>query len=176
MENKVSAPEYVKRVYSRRGLVKALRIISDASVILTVLVFLGAVIWLLHTAPQSAVGMAIVCAVPYIAVSVFRKLFNAPRPYELYDMTELTEAAPHKAKGASFPSRHVFSAFVISSVLFFVNIPLGIITAVLGVTLAVLRVLLCIHFVRDTFAGALIGIISGLSGVLILDGGIFSVI
>ena len=44
----------------------------------------------------------------------------------------------------------------------------GIAAIILGVYLAVERVLLGIHFVKDTAVGAVIGAISGLIGILIL--------
>ena len=45
--------------------------------------------------------------VAFVVVSVFRRIYNAPRPYEKMDITPLI--AKDK-QGQSFPSRHVFSA------------------------------------------------------------------
>ena len=176
MENKSPAPSYIRRVYERPRLCRALSVISDIVVILTLAVFCIAVAWLFTASPWRALGMALICGVPYLAVSVFRKLFNAPRPYELYDMSELCESAPHKTEGHSFPSRHVFSAFVIGTVLSFLCLPVGIAVLVFGALLALFRVLLGIHFIRDVLAGALIGAASGLLGVLIINNTQLSVI
>ena len=56
--------------------------------------------------------------ISFILVSLYRNHVNAPRPYEVND----TEPIISKhSKGRSFPSRHVFSAFVIATTLFFVS-------------------------------------------------------
>ena len=176
MENKAPVPSYIRRTYEKPRLAKTLSVTSEIIVVLTLLAFSGAIVWKLLTAPLCALGIALVTAVPYVGVSLFRRFFDAPRPYELYGMTELLGKAPHKTKGHSFPSRHVFSAFVIAAVLSFVCLPLGIVLAVLGTALAVFRVVLGIHFVRDVAAGALIGIVSGVIGVFIVNNTLLSAI
>ena len=47
--------------------------------------------------------------ISFVAVSIFRKCYNAKRPYEIYDFKPLI---PKDTIGKSFPSRHVFSIFV----------------------------------------------------------------
>lgn len=99
--------------------------------------------------------------ISFILVSLYRNHINAPRPYEVND----TEPIISKhSKGRSFPSRHVFSAFVIATTLFFVSKVLGIFLIIAGVGLAILRVIGGVHFKRDVIAGALIGILSGIIG------------
>ena len=102
---------------------------------------------------------------PFLAVSAVRFLINAPRPYELYDFYE---KKPKEKHGKSFPSRHVYSAFVIATLAFVYSIPLGVSLALIGVSLAAARVLLGIHFIRDVLCGALIGTVSGLIGIFFL--------
>lgn len=100
-------------------------------------------------------------AISYVLVSLFRNYVNAPRPYEVTDNIPIIKK---DTKGNSFPSRHVFSVFVIASTLYFISEPLGIILMLAGCILAVLRVIGGVHFPRDVIAGAIIGILSGILG------------
>lgn len=101
------------------------------------------------------------CGSSFLAVSLFRRLYNAPRPYEKEGITALTSK---KTKGRSFPSRHVFSAFIIAVAVFFFRPFWGIVLLLLGVVLAYLRTALKVHFIKDVVAGALGGIVCGVIG------------
>ena len=114
---------------------------------------------------ESFIRLAIAGAVPFVLVSVARRLVNAPRPYELYSFYL---KAPKSKNGCSFPSRHVFSAFTVSALVSVISPWLSVAAAVAGITLAVSRVLLGIHFIRDVTAGALVGAVSGLLGLFII--------
>ena len=116
-----------------------------------------------------SVYLLVVTAVPFVAVSIMRKVINAPRPYEVFDCDELDTLREYARRGTSFPSRHVASAFIISSALTFVIPLLGIIILCLGVLIAVLRVLLGRHFIRDVIVGAVIGGIAGTVGMLLVN-------
>ncbi|MDO4458816.1 MAG: phosphatase PAP2 family protein [Clostridia bacterium] len=107
----------------------------------------------------------ITAGVPFVLVSVFRYIFNQPRPYEALDIVPLIEK---DTKGKSFPSRHVFSIFVIAMCWFKVSPVVGIFLFVGGVFMAVMRVIGGVHYPRDVIAGALIGIISGVIGMYII--------
>lgn len=113
-------------------------------------------------------AFAIVLAVPaisFVLVSLFRHKVNAKRPYELYGFTPLI---PKDTAGKSFPSRHVFSIFVIATTVFFLQHNMGILLWAAGVCLAVVRVVAGVHFPRDVAAGAAIGILcGGAAGVLL---------
>lgn len=99
--------------------------------------------------------------ISFIAVSIFRNIYNAPRPYEVADIKPILKK---DTKGKSFPSRHVFSVFVIAMTLFYISKPLGISLMFSGVLLAFLRVIGGVHFRKDVIAGAIIGILSGILG------------
>lgn len=101
----------------------------------------------------------------FAAVSVFRRIVNMPRPYEIGNITRLDSS---KKRGQSFPSRHVFSAFVIATVITPWSVWLAIALFVMGAAMAAVRVLIGRHFIRDVIAGAIIGIASGVIGLLIL--------
>lgn len=98
-------------------------------------------------------------AVSFVAVSLFRKLFSAPRPYEILDIQPLILK---ETRGKSFPSRHVFSIFMVGMTFFYMNRQAGISICALGVLLAYLRVIGGVHFPKDVAAGALLGILCGM--------------
>ena len=98
-------------------------------------------------------------AVSYLLVSLFRRIYSAPRPYEVWDISPLI---PKDTKGKSFPSRHVFSIFIIGMTFFYVIKPLGIVIGILGIGMAYVRVVGGVHFPKDVAAGALIGILWGM--------------
>ncbi len=152
------------RVYRDDTLFEIFRISSYVIVALTIYAFLVRLVSLVET-PIEVFKILVVTGVPFVAVSIMRKIINAPRPYEII---EFYEKKPKGKAGQSFPSRHVFSVFVIATVLFAWEpiIAAGLILA--GALLAFLRVALGIHFVRDVLAGALIGIASGGIGLLVL--------
>ncbi len=151
-------------VYKRKKLYLCMRLISYLIVAFSALSFILRLIYLLPDAYLRAVELLVITGVPFVIVSVMRKLINAPRPYELL---HVYSDKPKSKAGQSFPSRHVFSAFIIAVVLIPWNVAVGVVLLFLGVLLAVIRVLLGIHFVRDVVAGALIGAASGLLGLLI---------
>ena len=150
-------------VYENRALTELLKLISALAVLYSVFV-LG--ITLAASTLLEAVKIAVVLVVPFAAVTVFRYLVDAPRPYELM---QIFQSAPKKKKGKSFPSRHVFSAFLIGTVAL-PTIPIfAAILLIFAALLGVCRVLLGIHFVRDVVAGAVLGIVSGGVGLLLLS-------
>ncbi|EDS71733.1 PAP2 family protein [Anaerofustis stercorihominis DSM 17244] len=102
--------------------------------------------------------------IPFMLLSIFRKVFDAKRPYEIFDIKPILNK---DTKGKSFPSRHVFSAFVIGTSGLFIYIPYGTLIIILGVLLAIIRVIGGVHFIKDVSVGALIGILSALIGMLI---------
>lgn len=98
-------------------------------------------------------------AVTFALVTLFRKKYNAPRPYETWPVKPLI---PKDTKGNSFPSRHVFSIYIIAMAAWYVWWPLGLILVVAGVFLAAARVIGRVHFVKDVVAGALIAVGAGI--------------
>ena len=101
----------------------------------------------------------LVPAVIFVLVSLFRRKFNAPRPYEKWPVKPLI---PKDTKGNSFPSRHVFSIYIIAMTILPVYPNLGITLLVLGLILAIIRVIGGVHEPWDVIAGALIGIACGM--------------
>ena len=151
-------------VYKNGSATKALNIVSKLSVLISILTFLSCLVCFSVTDWRVTAELAAVTAVPFVLVSVFRKILNAKRPYEVFSFYR---TAPKKKRGQSFPSRHVFSIFVIGTALCFINLPIGLILMVMGAALAAARVLLGIHYVKDVLAGAIIGVVFGIGGMLI---------
>ena len=152
------------RVYKDDTLAEILKITSYAIVLLTVYAFFARIMGLLET-PIELIKLLAVTGIPFVAVSLMRVFINAPRPYELL---EFYEKKPKGKAGRSFPSRHVFSVFVIATVLVTYNPILSAALMLAGALLAFLRVCLGIHFIRDVVAGALIGAVSGGIGLAVI--------
>lgn len=107
---------------------------------------------------KSAAVLVLVPGITFLAVTVFRSCFHARRPYEIYDFKPLIAK---DTKEKSFPSRHVFSIFVIGSTLAWFYPAVGILICLMGCVLAAIRVLVGVHFPKDVIAGALIGMVCG---------------
>lgn len=107
----------------------------------------------------------LVPAVSFVCVSLFRNFYNAPRPYEKFGVPPVLEK---DTKGKSFPSRHVFSVFVIAMTIFYLHPGAGILLGILGAVLGGMRVLGGVHEPRDIAAGAVVGIVSGVIGFYLI--------
>ncbi len=101
----------------------------------------------------------------FILVTVFRRIVSAKRPYEVWGEPPLIEK---ETAGRSFPSRHVFSAFIIAMAMLWLCVPAGIVLLAAGTLLAVLRLCARVHFLRDVIAGAAIGVGLGILGFWII--------
>ncbi|MBQ8322092.1 MAG: phosphatase PAP2 family protein [Clostridia bacterium] len=156
----------LKTVYENKRLFNTLlfisHFISALSVVAAAVIFVKA----FFISPFSLIKLAIILGIPFIAVSIIRKLLNKKRPYEIYDFYEIK---PKKREGLSFPSRHAHSFFAVSLAVSFFYPILFIPLLILGLALCTFRVLLGIHFIRDVVTGALTGTISTILGFLILS-------
>ena len=97
-------------------------------------------------------------ALSFFLISWFRRIINAPRPYEVFNQPPLIGK---NTLGKSFPSRHVFSAFVIATTIYPIFSWLGLLLMLSGLLLAIVRVLGGVHFWRDVIVGALLGLAFG---------------
>ena len=116
-----------------------------------------------------ALGEFVTCAVAagasalgFITVTVSRKLINAKRPYEVYPF--YTEP-PRTKKGEAHPSRHCYSAAVITTLSWLVSPWLTLGMGTLALIIAVTRVVTGVHFLRDALAGLVIGTVFGGAGL-----------
>ena len=108
----------------------------------------------------------LVPGISFVLVTLFRNKINAPRPYEMPGAQ--TPIIKKDAPGKSFPSRHIFSIFVIAVTFFWVWPVPGILIGIAGAVLAWSRVEGGVHFPRDVIAGALIGIGCGVLGFYVI--------
>ena len=156
------------RVYSSEHIPRLLRALSTFSVLLTAASF--TVFLTVNAMYDYVVGIKILLAalIPFVIVSLMRRLINSKRPYEVYSLGNLNGELMRAKRGESFPSRHVFSAFIIGTLIMEWSIILGSAVILLGIIIATARVMLGIHFVRDVIVGAAIGVASGVLGILIL--------
>ncbi len=156
----------LRKIYERKRLAAILSVTSHAVSLLSAAALLSLLVYEIYFGMYKTAAILLCAAgVGFAAVSLVRRLINAPRPYELYSFYE---KKPKEKSGSSFPSRHAYSAFSIAALFLCVSIPVSIALFALGVLLCVCRVLLGIHFIRDVAAGALIGILSGAVGILLI--------
>ena len=107
----------------------------------------------------------IVPAAAFIAVSVFRRTYNAPRPYEALAIDPLISK---DTRGKSFPSRHAFSMFTIACAWWQLEPVVGAALGVAGILMGAVRVLGGVHFPRDVVAGAASAIAISAAGYALL--------
>ena len=101
----------------------------------------------------------------FIAVTLFRKAVNAERPYEVYDFTPIIDK---DTKKHSFPSRHVFAAFMVGMSYLQISGMGCFDIFILGFLLAIIRVFGGVHFIKDVVVGALLGVLMGYVGFYII--------
>lgn len=100
-----------------------------------------------------------------LVVTAFRYVINRKRPYEVFGTAP---AIPKKTQGKSFPSRHVFSVFIIAMTYLCLS-PwpmVGLLLILAGCLLAAVRVLTGVHFISDVLCGAAVGILAGVIGYI----------
>lgn len=139
--------------------IRCLQAINSLLTKIMYLVYPLMLVYLFCTQSSRVTAFILIPAISFVLVSFARKLLNSPRPYETWDITPLILK---NTKGNSMPSRHVFSATIISMALLRLHIILGIFFLILSLAIAICRVLGGVHYPRDVIAGFLVGIASGL--------------
>lgn len=94
----------------------------------------------------------------FVILSLLRKKINAPRPYEEWDIKPLLD---RDSPGQSMPSRHVFSATIISMACLHASLTMGMICLTLSAFLGLVRVLGGVHYPRDVVVGYICGLVWG---------------
>ena len=142
---------------------KALKGLTYLNRGMTALVFAAYPLLLLYlfvTESKKCFPCVLIPAVSFVLVSLFRRWYSAGRPYELLDITPLI---PKDTRGKSFPSRHVFSVFIIGMTFSYVKRTLGLAVFFIGILTAFVRVIGGVHFPKDVAAGAALGVLFGLA-------------
>ena len=136
--------------------------------VITLIVAMSYMLLLIQAFRRGGAGlipMIVVPGVSFVLVSLFRRVYDAKRPYEVYGISPVLKK---DTCGRSFPSRHVFSIFVIGMTFYVQDQRAGAVILALGFILAAIRVLGGVHFIRDVVAGAATGVISGLIGFYVI--------
>ena len=94
----------------------------------------------------------------FVILSFLRKKINAPRPYEEWTIKPLLD---RDSPGQSMPSRHVFSATIISMACLHASLSVGVILLVLSAFLGLVRVLGGVHYPKDVVVGYICGLAWG---------------
>ena len=97
-------------------------------------------------------------ATGFVILSLLRKKINTPRPYEEWTIKPLLD---RDSPGQSMPSRHVFSATIISMACFHASLSLGIILLVLSAFLGLVRVLGGVHYPKDVVVAYICALVWG---------------
>ena len=109
---------------------------------------LGKQVWIYLFVPASG----------FVILSFLRKKINAPRPYEEWTIKPLLD---RDSPGQSMPSRHVFSATIISMACLHASLSVGVILLVFSALLGLVRVLGRVHFPKDVVIGYICGLVWG---------------
>ena len=94
----------------------------------------------------------------FVILSFLRKKINAPRPYEEWDIKPLLD---RDSPGQSMPSRHVFSATIISMACLHASLSVGVILLVLSALLGLVRFSGGVHYPKDVVVGYICGLVWG---------------
>ena len=94
----------------------------------------------------------------FVILSFLRKKINAPRPYEVWEIVPLLD---RDSPGQSMPSRHVFSATIISMACLHASLTMGMICLTLSAFLGLVRVLGGVHYPKDVVVGYICGLVWG---------------
>ena len=94
----------------------------------------------------------------FVILSFLRKKINASRPYEEWTIKPLLD---RDSPGQSMPSRHVFSATIISMACLHASLSVGVILLVLSALLGLVRVLGGVHYPKDVVVGYICGLVWG---------------
>ena len=100
----------------------------------------------------------LVPAFGFVLLTLVRKRINQPRPYETWEIVPLLDK---DSSGHSMPSRHVFSATIISMACFHENLPVGLVFLVFSAFLGLVRVLGGVHYPKDVLVGYACGLLWG---------------
>ena len=138
-----------------------LRLLSVFNRLMTVVMPIVYLTLLVATYLQEGLGKQVlmyvfVPASGFVILSLLRKKLNAPRPYEVWEIVPLLD---RDSPGQSMPSRHVFSATIISMACLHASLIVGFILLILSVFLGLVRVLGGVHYPKDVVVGYICGLV-----------------
>ena len=151
----------ISKYFRENQILRTLIIWMDGA--LTKIVFASYPVLMIYLFFQSRMGdlcrTIMIPAISFAAVSGFRRIYCARRPYEIWNIPPIL----HKeTKGNSFPSRHVFSIYMIGMTYEAMLPGFGVPFFAAGILLALIRVVGGVHFIKDVVCGAGIAVLCGL--------------
>ncbi len=164
----MSEEKYLRMYEGIRRSWIGVHLINVVDLLITIVTFLAYPLLLLYLysiRSESLTECIMVPAVGFVIVSLFRKSYNAKRPYEAMNIEPIIRK---DTCGRSFPSRHVFSIFIIAMAYGRVDTGTAAIFMFLGAMLGAIRVFGGVHYIRDVLFGALIGILFGFIGFSVI--------
>lgn len=117
-----------------------------------------AIIYLQQGLGKQVLMYVFIPASGFVILSFLRKKINAPRPYEVWEIVPLLD---RDSPGKSMPSRHVFSATIISMACLHASLSVGGILLVLSAFLGLVRVLGGVHYPKDVVVGYMYALVWG---------------
>ena len=145
---------------------QAINVLDRALVVAIAAVYIASiVVFLVSGAILETLRMIIVPAATFALVSYLRNRYDAPRPYELYDIDPIIVK---ETRGKSMPSRHVASAVIIAFALAWSHLDWGVIALVGCAIVAFTRIVGGVHFPKDVAVGAAIAAAFGLVGFVLI--------
>ena len=112
-------------------------------------------------------GMSLIIGLVLVNL-IMKPIFDRVRPYDVNEaMRALLLIAP--PDDGSFPSGHTLASFEVATVLMMRDKRFGIPALVLAVLIAFSRLYLYVHYPTDVLAGAVLGVLFGVLGVVIVD-------
>ena len=129
--------------------------------IIMIIIYVGFVVHTFRSKGKKTLKRTVlVPAVAFVLVSLFRKLYNKKRPYEKYDYDPLI----NKGKaGRSMPSRHTFSAGLITvTVGYYYPLLAPFLWMITGL-IALTRLVAGVHYVRDVAVSVGLAALMGLA-------------
>lgn len=161
-ETYVNISEFVRKFRYGEAIVKYLNIFVTRIIYVAFILFLAILLWHRN---DKFIRVVLVCGVSFVLISIFRKLFDADRPYTRYDFEPIMK----KSKtGHSMPSRHVFSGAIIAMAFLYVSPLWSIPIFVCTVIMCFGRVIAGVHFPKDVIAGLIAGICCGIIGFYVI--------
>lgn len=109
---------------------------------------------------KQALMYVFVPASGFVILTLLRKKINAPRPYEVWGIVPLLD---RDSPGQSMPSRHVFSATIISMACLHASLSVGLILLILSAILGLVRVLGGVHYPKDVLIGYICALVWGVT-------------
>ena len=146
--------------------VQTINVLDRVLVVAVAGIYVAAIVIMMVTGDaMRALRVIVVPAITFALITYLRERYNAPRPYELYDIDPIIIK---DTAGKSMPSRHVASAVIIAFALSWVHLDWGVIAFVASAIVAFTRIVGGVHFPRDVMAGAAIAAVCGIVGFVLI--------